>query len=88
MPCDQISHIDIDEDFCVLHFDKRTKSKKIPYHPSQMVPVLQANAGINKHATFHKAFYSVIQDETGVSDIAESTDEEHACVLALSSFNN
>ena len=57
------SNLDLEDDYCTFTFDNRTKSKKMHYHPTQMVPVMKVNEGLHSHETFKTAFCTIIQEQ-------------------------
>ena len=83
-----IAQSDIEEDFCILRFDGRTKSKKIPHHPTQEVLVVQANSWIQKSSQHHSAFSSLSHAEEGVLNVIEDCVDESQNLLASSSFQS
>ena len=60
VPSDKLTHIEFEEDYYILKFENRTKSKKIQHHLMQLVPVLQLNKGIIKYSWFHSEFCYII----------------------------
>jgi hypothetical protein len=64
VPKELQSHLDLEDDYCIFQFDRRTKSKKIYYHPTQMVPVMKVNEGLKSYKSFKSAFCSIIQEQS------------------------
>ena len=63
MPKELQSHLDLEDDYYIFHFDRRSKSKKMCYHPTQMVPVMKVNEGLKSYKSFKSAFCSIIQEQ-------------------------
>ena len=63
MPKELQSHLDLEDDYYIFHFDRRSKSKKMCYHPTQMVPVMKVNEELKSYESFKSAFCSIIQEQ-------------------------
>ena len=88
IPRDHQTKLDIEDDFCILQFDKRTKSKKIFYHPKHIVPVIKVNAGINKYKDFQTSFCTLIHENKITEDEATCDVKNAGHSIALRATSN